>query len=221
MDKKDSKQQINKLAGALVEFQDTFEDMSKDDRQWVIMNTKAAIGLFIVAVKKRASELLSFLGTSVSPATTEKFVAKEKFVVDTSKTAKVKISYVGSNFQTWFYGKTEEPKLNTTLSRYKFLKDSVDGPVIAELGGETVVETTLQDAWTKMVAQANGETGELLTNGYANIFYVRDTTGTLRAVHVLWYGDGWLVGAGSLENPDAWHAGHRVFSRNSSASQAV
>lgn len=221
MDKKDSKQQINKLAGALVEFQDTFEDMSKADRQWVIMNTKAAIGLFIVAVKKRASELLSFLGTSVSPATTEKFVAKKKFVVDTSKTAKVKISYVDSNFQIWFYGKTEEPKLSTTLSRYKLLKNSVDGPIIAELGGETVVETTLQDVWTKMVAQANGETGELLINGYANIFYIRDINGTLRAVSVYWGADGWRVGAHSVDDPVEWSAGLRVFSRNFSVSQIV
>ena len=37
----------------------------------------------------------------------------------------------------------------------------------------------------------------------------------LRAVYVRWRGDGWDVGAGSVENPGGWGDGYQVFSRNS------
>ena len=37
----------------------------------------------------------------------------------------------------------------------------------------------------------------------------------LRAVLVCWKVGGWIVGTRSVENPDAWHTGDRVFSRNS------
>ena len=59
---------------------------------------------------------------------------------------------------------------------------SVDGPILAELGGEAKAETTLTEVYSLMEAQKNGENGPLLTNGYANIFYVRDVNGALRAV---------------------------------------
>src|SRR3989344_8812300 len=46
--------------------------------------------------------LLEFVGTVVIPATTIKFVAKDKFVINTKRNAPVKISYVGGNFTEWF-----------------------------------------------------------------------------------------------------------------------
>jgi hypothetical protein len=72
-----------------------------------------------------------------------------------------------------------------------------------------------------MERQANDEEGELLNNDYANIFYVRDITNTLRAVIVYWYGDGWDVKANSVEGPVEWDAGDSVFSRNSLVTQAA
>jgi len=35
---------------------------------------------------------------------------------------------------------------------------------------------------------------------------------SLRAVNVNWNGDGWNVNAISVENPNDWNAGNRVFS---------
>lgn len=165
-------------------------------------------------VKKITNKLLTPLGLSVSPATTEKFVAKENFVVDISETAKVRISSIGSNFSSWFLDKIEESKPETTLRGSKLLKLSIDKPIIVELGGEDVVETTLQDIWNKVAAQAKGEKGDLLTNGWANIFYVRDITGTLRAVRVNWFDVGWSFEAHSVKSPVEWIAGCQVFSRN-------
>jgi len=66
-----------------------------------------------------------------------------------------------------------------------------------------------------MEKQATGEEGVLLNNGWANLFYVKDQSGVLRTVRVSWGGDGWRVNADSVENPDRWGGGRRVFSRNS------
>jgi len=156
--------------------------------------------------------LLEPLGTIIVLAT-EKFVAKENFIVNTGRKAPVKISFVGSNFSEWFLGKVEEPRPETQLRYAKLLKYSVDRPILAELGN--TAETTLAEIFQLMLNQSNGEDGTLLTNGYANIFYVRDVNGELRAVDVRWDGGGWYVDADSVGFPFEWHDGYRVFSCNS------
>jgi len=40
-------------------------------------------------------------------------------------------------------------------------------------------------------------------------------------VNVNWNGDGWNVNANSVENPNAWNDGNRVFSRNCCVSLAA
>lgn len=159
--------------------------------------------------------LLDFIGTVEVPATTKKFVAKEHLVKDTSNKARVKISYFGDNFTGWFLEKIEKPITGTTLRYYKLKRYSVDRPIIAELGGETKAETTLAEMFSLMEKQANGESGALLTNGYANIFYVRDVNAVLRAVSCYWRSDGWYMDADSVDNPYGWLDGCQVFSRNS------
>lgn len=152
------------------------------------------------------------------PATTGKLVAKEKFVPDTGRKAKVKISYLGDNFTAWFLngdGKTEDPISEQTLRYHKLRKSSVDGPIITELGGEAKAETTLSEMFSLMEKQKHGEDGVLLNNGYANIFYIKDQNGVLRSVYVYWDVVGWGVFAYSVVRPDRWRGGCQVFSRNS------
>lgn len=161
-----------------------------------------------------AANLLEFVGTVVVSATTSKFVAKDKFKVDTSDSASVKISYLGNNFRERFLGKTEDPITEQTLHYAKLRQSSVDDPIIAELGGEEKAETTLSAMFSLMELQGHGQDGVLLTNGYANVFYIRDINGVLCAVRVHWYGGGWDVDAYSIEDPLRWGEGFRVFSRN-------
>ena len=172
-----------------------------------------------VAQPKPTSSILELVSTVMVSATTSKFVAKEWFVCDTGRKAKVKISYLGNNFTEWFLsgsGKTENPINEQTLRYHKLRQSSVDGPIIAELGGVEKSETTLSEMFALMEKQGKGEAGVLLNNnGYANIFYVRDQNGVLRAVYVFWRGDGWNVSAFSVENPGRWGGGGQVFSRNS------
>ena len=160
-------------------------------------------------------QILNWLGTTTTSATTEKFVAKEKFVKDSKE---VKFYGIWDNFTEWFLkdnGKIEEPIDSQELRYGNLTKGSVDGPIIAELGGEAKAKTTLTEMFDLLKKQSNGdEEGDLLTNGYANIFYIKDTSGVLRAVRVSRRDDGWYVVACSVENTCDWFAGRRVFSRS-------
>ncbi len=161
-------------------------------------------------------KLLDMLGTVKTSATTEKFVAKEKFVKSSKE---VKFYGIWDNFQNRFLagdGKIEEHVGEQMLSYGNLTKGSVDGPIIEELGGEAKVETTLSAIYGLLLKQPNGEKeGVLLTNGYTNIFYVKDINGVLRAVDVYWDGGGWYVSAYSVGYTNGWDAGGRVFSVNS------
>lgn len=171
-----------------------------------------------VAEPKPTPSILELVSTIVVNATTGKLVAKEKFVRDTGRKAKVKISYLGDNFTSWFLngdGKTEDPISEQTLRYHKLRQSSVDGPIIAELGGAEKSETTLSEMFSLMEKQGKGEDGVLLNNGYANIFYIKDGAGVLRTVGVGWDDGGWDVYAYSVVDPGRWGGGCRVFSRNS------
>ncbi len=159
--------------------------------------------------------LLKSLGTVTIPARTEKFIAKDHFVVDIGKKAKVKISSLGNNFRENFLNKIEEAILETTLRYQELKKSSRDNPIIGELGGNDKSETTLSEMFALMEMQPNGEDGHLLVNGYANIFYIRDSAGVLWAVFCRWSFDGWCVYAFSVDDPFDWRVGRRVLSRNS------
>lgn len=171
-----------------------------------------------VTIEEIKDLLLDLVSTIVVLATTGKFIAKEKFVFNTGNDAPVKISCIWDSFTTWFLagkGKIEDSIGEQALRYHKLRKSSVDGPIIAELGGEVKVETTLTEVYALMVKQPNGEKGVLLNNGWWNIFYIRDLTGTLRAVDVRWRDGGWSVNARSVGSPYGWSVGYQVFSRNS------
>jgi len=159
--------------------------------------------------------IIDFLGTFLIPATTSEFIIREKFVIDTSCKAEVKISFLGDNFKGWFLDKREKSIVEQILKYSRLLKCSTDRSIIADLGGEVKAEVTLSELFYLMKIQGKGEEGILLTNGYANVFYVKDTACVLRAVHVHWHGGGWHVIADSVEAQDVWSEGRQVFSRSS------
>ncbi len=163
--------------------------------------------------------LLNQIGTLTMSATTVKFIATEKFVVNTTNSARVKISGIGDNFTNWFLadnGKIEELTNEQVLCYANLLKSSVDGPIITELHGEEKAETSLSEMYSLMEKQGNGQNGVLLTSDHVvNIFYIRDARGVLRAVFVRWIVGGWRVVAFEVSDPHGWDDGSRVFSRNS------
>jgi len=213
-----TEQQKAKFVAALVEHQSEFEGLSNEEAQWGIQQTKAVIAVVVSAIKvahAKLSQILEFVGLVTVPATTLKFVASEKFVINTNKDAPVKISGLGENFKTQFLDKVEEPLTEQELWYHRLKQSSADGPIITELGGEANVETTLSEMFSLMKAQGKGQAGVLLNNGYANIFYIKDVAGVLCAVYVYWNDRGWDIDANSVEYPYGWLVGSHVFSRNS------
>lgn len=160
--------------------------------------------------EKAKEKLLKFI-TSFKVAGAEKFVAEQHFKKDTSDTAIVKISWFGDDFKTNFLGLTGENVPEVELKVQKLLRGSRDPGIIVELGENYTV--SLAHVWNAMALQAKGEEGNLLTNGYANIFYVTDVNGVVWAVCVFWDGDGWYVVAYSVEDRREWLAGDQVLSR--------
>ena len=161
--------------------------------------------------------LLKPVGTIYIPATIEKFVVREKFVVNTSSKY-AKISYIGYLFSKWFLNKIEEPKPETHLQYADLLRASSGNHILAELGEKK--ETTLAEIFDLMIIQPTGEDDVLFTNDYNNnIFCVRDVNNELRGVRVwnVWNNDSWSrsiswrVGAFLVNN--MWPDGIRVFSR--------
>jgi hypothetical protein len=162
------------------------------------------------------SGLVEFVGTVTIPANNKKFVARDHFIVDITKMAKVKISSLNENFETSLLGKIEEPKAETILN-YSFMIDVSLEQTINKLGGRKKSETMLVDMFSLMEKQANGqEEGKLLTNGYSNIFFIRDITGLfLWAVRLNWYNGGWCIRADDVSFRRRGIDSGLVFSRNS------
>lgn len=164
---------------------------------------------------KTTSSLLDFVGTITFLVTTEKFIARDKFVINTRPKASVKISNLGGNFQKQFLDKIKiRPIKKSILHCYNLKKNSRDIPIINELGGEDIAETTLAELFTLIEWQGNGEDGDLSKN-HLSVFYIRDNWEVLRAVDVHWASDGWDIRGRSIGNPEGWGSGCRVFSSNS------
>lgn len=157
---------------------------------------------------RAAAHLLRYITSVAFPGNSEPFVVKDRFKVDMSRKSAVKISYLGDDFRSWFMEQTVPAQAGHSLSVSQLTKASLDEPIMTELG--RVFETDLAAVYHLMKQQPNGEEGVLLTSGYANIFYVNG-----RAVRVRWFGDGWYVGADSVDVPGRWWEGDQVFSRNS------
>jgi hypothetical protein len=89
----------------------------------------------------------------------------------------------------------------------------MDAPIMTELREK--VESWLAHLHQLIKAQAQGQSGPLLTKGYANVAYIIGDDGNLWAVCALWDSGnrGWHVDATSIENPYEWHVGIRVLSQ--------
>jgi hypothetical protein len=151
--------------------------------------------------------LLESLGTVVIPAN-PKPLAIRGYLTDNPK---VKIASVLSEFKSRFFDLVQQATAEATYRKYRLLRISADGPIIAELGGETKAEGTLAAAFALLDRQGTGAAGFLQTNGYANIFYVKDKKGVLCAVRIGWADGGWVFDAIPVQDPLAWNGKHQIF----------
>lgn len=209
--------QVCAMMGQLVTHQADFNVLPKSDRQFVFQQPKVAIEVMIAALRNRPKETARERTYRILQPVTPKPVESRPFNADETffnKQSGVKMDEHGSNFKSWFGGKIEDAAPDGELRPLTLTQNANDSEIIADLGGEAAAEVTLAEIWRLMERQANGGEGVLLTNRYANIFYVRDREGVLRTVGVRWNGDGWIAFADALGDV-RWFDGHRVFSRNS------
>lgn len=202
----------------LFDLQTTVSELVRDGKR---DPERVADVLQVIKEKKNFAEillpkaaLLEYLGAVTIPATSEKFFAREKFVEDTSEKARVKISYIGKNFSSWFLDKIEEPKKEDVLHYHRLKTSSSYIPIITELGDQKHAKTTLADIYALIELQKNDEEGVLATKEYAQIFFVLDIHGNLCVVHVEYYVSGSRLSAYSVGDPFFWNIGYRVFSHD-------
>ncbi|MFZ4648344.1 MAG: hypothetical protein ACOYMB_01770 [Patescibacteria group bacterium] len=220
-----TEQQIPIIAGRIVEYQKYFSDLPNDDAQWFMNHTKEGIALCVAAISNRVKEftktekiLSRLVLVSSCVQTVKRFITRDKFVVNTGCDSKLKISCLDNNFRSWFLDKVEDVFLGSTIQGVTLMSNSVNSQIINELGGEERVETSLTELYSLMEAQPNGKMGDLVIKwDQANIFYVRDINGTLRAIRLVWFGDGWDVEARPISSPNPWISGIRIFSRHPSS----
>jgi hypothetical protein len=166
-------------------------------------------------------KLLRFVGTVDVPATSGRFVAREKFVIGVGSDAPILIAEFNDNFTEWFLagsGKIEESNASQILHYAEPLEGYTDGrDIVNEIGGEEQAETTLTALHLLMARQSRCENGVLLNNGSASFFFIRDQSGQLR--RVVMYGDryrvgtpvGWWVYAHPVDGKSNWGTGNRYF----------
>ncbi len=160
---------------------------------------------------------LEFGSAFTVPARGDIFVALEHFVRRTDPAAPVKIDRISRSFRVWFLeegGKIEPPAGEIRIACHGFKHFEEDNLIISELGGDERAETTLALVYFLLTRQPSGEEGLLCTNGWANIFRVRDRKGVIRTIHVVWEGDGWDVHAHPSSNSHQWRDLRRIFSRH-------
>ena len=145
----------------------------------------------------------------------ESFLAEDRFKRDLSDNAPVKIREVGANFQKWFGKLIVSVHKGSKLKLSTLARNASDTEIFTALGGEDKAETVLSEAWWLMTQQGRGQSGLLLNDGKANIFYAFDVNGVLRALYVFWFGSGWFVNAFEIDAGTRWSEDGRVFSRNS------
>ncbi len=143
-----------------------------------------------------------------------RFVASDYIKVDTSDTAKVKIAFIWDGFKPFLKMVVEEQTPEMELTFHKLCQSSLDKSILDELGDKA--ETYLSQFWALLEMQGHGQKGNLLVNGNANIFYIRDAENTLWAVVARWGAGsgGWDLSADSVSDPHGWGADDMVVSRN-------
>lgn len=149
--------------------------------------------------------------TEVAVVGTTKFVAADAFGPDNPNGIRF---YLWENFKKHFLGKIEENVEQATIAVHRLEKSSRNPEIMAELDVEKRV-IKLAHFYELIKAQAQGQEGSLLVNGYANIAYIEDDKRTLWAVRANWHPAhrGWDVRVPSVESPCEWDVGSQVLSQ--------
>ncbi len=192
---------VSKLRGPLNELHDQLLGDNGEERL-------AELNLWLKGV---VANLLRFV-TEAVVGPVEKFRVANVLGQEGVNKDGVKIAFLGDNFKKVFgplvEGKVEATKLVVNeLTRYANALD-----IVSAISAEKRV-TTIGQVYQLVKAQAKGQAGPLLVNGWANIFLCYGNDGNFWLVHAHLSSDGWLFNALPLVFPLRWDGEDRVFSR--------
>ncbi len=116
-----------------------------------------------------------------------KFVVIDKFVVDISGKARVKILRLSRRFQDWFLNVVEDlPSATKLVPTIVLTSHAFDSDIIAALRDVTKSIVSLGEIFALMESQPDGPKsgpGPLLTNEFSNIFLVPQAVKKIDATH--------------------------------------
>ena len=174
---------------------------------WRFINAQTLKGVNIVSEAKQRS-VLRQIGTATIPASAATF--------DPNVLAPRIGLYAYENFVDRVRSRAQKVESMEALALpYSDLDEdsAYDSRIGSSLGqGYEFSETEVCYVIDRLVSrQLNGEDGDLLTNGYANLFYIKNGS----VVDVRWYTGhrDWFIDDWDRET-DRWLRGIRVFSRN-------
>lgn len=208
----------NKQALAIIQelhkIQSWPKELSENDFRWVMANFSEAMGIATNAIVNRnnqttSSSILSEVINKIHvPATSNKFIVQDWFIVDSDEHVGIGIKSIGNNFVNWFMDKTEDPFCGSNIGWRKLKEDANNHLILSGLGGEKKAETKIYEIVFMMINAKY----YLLNGDYANVFFARDINNTLRAVdvHVDESGN-FHIGARSLECSNEQEAGNYLF----------
>jgi hypothetical protein len=124
------------------------------------------------------------------------------------------VGYECPRFMAWFGNMIEPPDRKTTSAhvyafegRSNMSSVASSTQIIEAFGGPDVVSTSLQEFWSDCGLSTKCTIGQSGT-GAANVRFIHDTAGVLRAVHTSrHYNNTWGLHALPLDDPRGWHAG--------------
>jgi len=181
---------------------------SKDD---LISQMAEKIADVIVGTKNLALKYLTLVERGIS-VTTGAF-SKSSFFANGPNL------YLWDNFKNWVLTEIPDtiPAFEGKLSKFSLTKKMYDSEIQTELGNPNSFSVTEFAAIVKDLVsrQPKGESGTLLNNGYANIFYVVLANTRVVAVRMRWSaGDReWSFSAFDLDDVH-WGDEYCVFSRS-------
>jgi len=141
------------------------------------------------------------------------FIAADHYKLGTQDG--VVIGFVGIRLIQLVSGLVEAEAPEATLHLQMLQRPAKDPEIIAEFG-EDKAGITFGQMWEVLKAQGEGGEGNLLANGYTNIFYCHSQQGSLLLpVYCFWFSVShyWRVDACPTPNPDDWYASEQVISR--------
>ena len=152
-----------------------------------------------------AGQALTLPGCDMLSSSRQFFAAREGLMIGDGARARVQSV------------KTVESLIEIKIKYFDLVRLANDWKIMSELPPDHAF--TEEELWPHLQGmlerQWDGKNGPLITNDYANIFYVRDQSGEVFSVHADWVADRrkWDVDAYRLGD-DRWGKGSRVFSRN-------